>query len=160
VRKTTTKPNNNTPPSTRVDQTCSASNCMRAGLSGGTESISPIDVRNVSIRGMIPNCETSVRASITTIKTFRAANACGVPRVRWLWSRELARNTNPEKMPIQWRIPRARPTRLPARCRVGSTENAAGATAKAKKRSPPIQMTKDNNIRNRRKDMRTLSRAR
>jgi hypothetical protein len=36
---------------------------------------------------------------------------------------------------------------------VGKTENAVGASTKAKKISPPIQQTSDSSMRNRRKDI-------
>src|SRR5208282_5341877 len=36
---------------------------------------------------------------------------------------------------------------------VGKTENAVGASTKAKKMSPPIQQTSDSSMRNRRKDI-------
>src|SRR5580700_2289138 len=57
-------------------------------------------------------------------------------------------------MAIQCSLPRARPTTLPARWVVGRTVNAVGARTNAKKMSPPIQTTRDNSMRKRRKDMR------
>src|SRR5580692_4709883 len=84
VKYTTTNPKRNTPLSTRVDHTCKPSNCMRAGLSAGTDSISPMDARSVSMRGMMPNCEIRVSTSIKQMSRLRAANTCGEPLVNWL----------------------------------------------------------------------------
>ena len=76
------------------------------------------------MRGITPNCEISVSSSIMQMSTFRAANTWASPVLRRLSSRELARKTTPEIIPIQCRIPSERPTTEPASCRVGSTEKA------------------------------------
>ena len=54
------------------------------GLSIGAEFTSPRDTRKVSMRDMIPNCETSVSASIRQSRTCRAAKTCAVPSVKRL----------------------------------------------------------------------------
>src|SRR5215472_14071687 len=68
---------------------------------------------------------------------------------------EVIANTTPQQIPIQCRIPRLRLTTLPASCRVGRILGlkTVGASTKAKKMSPPIQITSDNNMTNRTKDM-------
>src|ERR1017187_9667441 len=68
---------------------------------------------------------------------------------------EVAANTTPQEIAIQCMMPRLRLTTLPASWRVGSTAKTVGAITKAKKIRPPIQITSDNNIRNRTRDMRT-----
>src|SRR5579862_8660733 len=59
----------------------------------------------------------------------------------------------PEMMAIQCNLPSARPTTLPARCVLGKTWKAVGASTKAKKINPPIQTTSDKTMTKRRKDM-------
>ena len=55
------KPISKIRPSMSVDALCSVSNFALAGLSAGTESISPgMEARIASMRGMTPNCEIEV----------------------------------------------------------------------------------------------------
>src|ERR1700733_1655791 len=62
------------------------------------------------------------------------------------------RKMMPEAMAIQCRMVSERPTIMPARLRVGSTEKAVCATT-GKKIRPPIQTIRERNMRKRRKDM-------
>src|SRR5207248_984814 len=67
--------------------------------------------------------------------------------------KEEIRNTKPATTAIQCNLPGDLPTTLPARCVLGRTWNAVGASTNAKKIKPPIQTTSDSSIRKRRKDM-------
>src|SRR5882672_147293 len=111
-----------------------------------------IDTRSASIRGIIPNCEIRVSATIRQISRLRAANPCAAPSVSRLYRSELARNTTPEIMPIQCRISNERPTTDPARFRAGSTAKAVCATT-GKNISPPSHTIRASNMRKRRNDM-------
>src|SRR5437899_12991611 len=102
VKYTTTSPNRNTPPSSRVDQACRLLNWTRAGLSAGTLSIWPTSARRIAIFGEMANCEIAVSASMHKIRTWRAAKGCGEPVLRRAWSIEVAIKTTPEANPIQW----------------------------------------------------------
>ena len=68
---------------------------------------------------------------------------------------DVTANTTPQEMAIQCMMPKLRLTTLPASCRVGKTAKTVGASTNAKKISPPIQITSDNSIRYRRKDIAT-----
>ena len=63
----------------RSDEWCKASNCRRAGLSTGAESIRPRQAGSASMRGMMANCEIKVSASIRQTRIFRAAKTCALP---------------------------------------------------------------------------------
>ena len=66
---------------------------------------------------------------------------------------ELPRKITPENRPIQCSKLSDAPTIVPAMWRDGARRNAVGASTNEKKMIPPTQMTKDRNMRKRRKDM-------
>src|SRR5690242_18906097 len=89
----------------------------------------------------------SVSASISRTSTLTKEKGRERANFFWLKTIEDSRKTAAETMPIQCSEARARVTTFPANSRVGSTPKTVGARTKAKKTMPPIQTTRDNQIR-------------
>src|SRR5262249_28848123 len=97
--------------------------------------------------------EIAVKASISTTKTWLAANGFMRACLSWLYSKEQDRKISPEISPIQCSLVSDALTTSPAKRVVGSSMKSVGASTKAKKMIPPIQTISASSMRNLRNDM-------